>query len=150
LSVRIELDDHAGHLIDHPDVVLRIDPHLLRNQESVRILSDLANEFPVLIELEEARASVRERPRGADGNGRMAGAGVNENIALELVATPAASPIWMLVGNFNGSAFVSKEISGMDWATMDVPERSAAAKSKVCLMASPIWLLKLSRLAASR
>ena len=32
----IELDDHARHLIDDPDVVLRIDAHLLREQEAVR------------------------------------------------------------------------------------------------------------------
>jgi hypothetical protein len=52
LPVRVELHDHAGHLIDHPNVVLRIDSHLLSHQESVRILSDLANELPGLIELE--------------------------------------------------------------------------------------------------
>src|SRR5215472_15634672 len=27
LAVRVELDHHARHPIDHPDVVLRIDPH---------------------------------------------------------------------------------------------------------------------------
>src|SRR4029453_19143081 len=50
--VRIELDHLRGHLIDDPDVVLRIDPHLLRLQHAVRALPDLADEFAGPIELE--------------------------------------------------------------------------------------------------
>ena len=60
--VGIELNHHAGHLIDNPDVVLRIDADLLGEHEAVDALSDLASEFPVSIELEQPRSSVRERP----------------------------------------------------------------------------------------
>ena len=45
--LRVELDDHARPFIDHPDVVLRIDPHHVREQEPVQPLSDLAHERPV-------------------------------------------------------------------------------------------------------
>src|ERR1019366_926707 len=67
---RIEFNHHARHLIHHPDVVLRIDPHLLRHHEAVRILADLAHELPGLIELEQPRTAVCERPRRPEGNGR--------------------------------------------------------------------------------
>ena len=63
LPIRVELDHHARHLIDNPDVVLRIDAHLLSNEKPVRSLADLAHEFPRAIELKQPRASVRERPR---------------------------------------------------------------------------------------
>src|SRR5713101_2330972 len=43
LPTPVELDDHARHLIDHPDVVLRIDSYLLSEEKAVRPLSDLAN-----------------------------------------------------------------------------------------------------------
>src|ERR1700733_1858220 len=45
LSVGVEFYYHAGHLIHHPDVVLRIHAHLLRHQHRVGLLADLANEF---------------------------------------------------------------------------------------------------------
>jgi hypothetical protein len=81
-AIGIELDHHAGHLIHDPDIVLRIDADLLRNHEPVRVLADLADELSSLVELQQPRASVSERPGGADGDGGMARACVNENIAL--------------------------------------------------------------------
>ncbi len=79
---RVELHHVAGHLIDDPDVVLRIDADLLGEHEAVACLSDLANEFSGSIELEQARSTVRERPRAAERHGRMAGSRVHEDIAL--------------------------------------------------------------------
>ena len=69
-------------MIDDPDVVLWIDTDLLRKHEAVASLSDLANEFPVSIELEQPRTSVGERTGAAERNRGMAGARVNENITL--------------------------------------------------------------------
>src|SRR5262249_2552041 len=81
-ALGVELDDHVRHLIDNPDVVLRIDADLLGEQERIDILADLANELAVAIELQQPRAAVGKRARGADRNGRMAGPRVDENIAL--------------------------------------------------------------------
>ena len=64
--VRIELDHLRRHLIDDPDVVLRIDAHLLRLQQAVRALADLADELAGPIELEQPRAAVRHGARGAE------------------------------------------------------------------------------------
>src|SRR6266852_3225446 len=41
---RVELDDLRRHLVDNPDIVLPIDANLLRLEESVRALSQLADE----------------------------------------------------------------------------------------------------------
>src|SRR5690348_7140703 len=40
--LRTELDDLAGRLVNRPDVVLRIDPDVVRLQESVNSFADLA------------------------------------------------------------------------------------------------------------
>jgi hypothetical protein len=69
-------------LIDDPNVVLRIDAHLLSDHEPIRILADLTNEFAGPVELVQARASVSEGPRGADCDRGMAGPRVDENISL--------------------------------------------------------------------
>src|SRR5262249_33602981 len=42
-SGRIKLHHITGHLVDDPDVVLRIDTNLLRKHESINSLADLAN-----------------------------------------------------------------------------------------------------------
>ena len=81
LALRIELHHHARHLIDDPDVVLRINAHLLRNEETIRILADLTNVLAAFVELEKPRSSMEERPRRADGDTRMASARVNKNIS---------------------------------------------------------------------
>ena len=62
----IELDHLCRHLIDDPDVVLGIDAHLLRLQEPVHALADLADELAGPIELEQPRPAVRERRASAD------------------------------------------------------------------------------------
>ena len=56
-SLGVELDDHVRPLVDDPDVVLRIDPHGVRELEAVQTLADLAHEGPVLIELEQTRVA---------------------------------------------------------------------------------------------
>ena len=64
--VRIELDHLRGHLIDDPDVVLRIDAHLLRLQHAVSALADLADEFASPIELKSLEPpcdTARDVPR---------------------------------------------------------------------------------------
>src|SRR4029077_6733550 len=43
VSLGIELDDVARSLIHHPDVVLRVDPHLLREVEAVDPDADLTD-----------------------------------------------------------------------------------------------------------
>ena len=81
-AVRIELDHLRRHLIDDPDVVLRIDADLLRLQQPVRALADLADELAGPIELEQARAAVRDGARRAERDRRVAGARVDEDVAL--------------------------------------------------------------------
>jgi hypothetical protein len=49
-------------------------------QEPVEALPDLAHERAVLIELEEARAAVREHPRVAERRGWIAGPGVHKEM----------------------------------------------------------------------
>src|SRR5262249_56714604 len=84
VPVRIKLHDHARHLIDHPDVVLRIDAQLLRFLERIGILADFADIFPGLIELEEPGAAMSERARRTQRNGRMPGSRVNEDVAFRV------------------------------------------------------------------
>src|SRR5207247_1429549 len=69
-SLRIELDDHARSLIDHPDVVLRIDPHVMREDETVQALADLADVLTGGVELKQARRAIaaHERPLGAESD----------------------------------------------------------------------------------
>ena len=52
--VRIEFDDGIRAGVDHPDVVLRIDAHLLREVDRIHTLSDFLHELAALIELKEA------------------------------------------------------------------------------------------------
>ena len=83
--VRVELDHLRRHLIDDPDVVLRIDAHLLRLQEPVDALADLAHELAGAIELEQPRAAVRRRSRDpAVVIDRRAGPRVDEDVALRV------------------------------------------------------------------
>src|SRR5205807_4487708 len=79
-SLGIEFDHVARSLIDHPDVVLRIDLHRLREVEAVDALADLAHELTGLIELEQARAALVERARAADGRVRSAGSRVDVDV----------------------------------------------------------------------
>jgi len=60
-SILVEFDDLRGHLIDDPDIVLGIDAHLLRLQESVNTLSELTHELAVAIELEKPATAVCDR-----------------------------------------------------------------------------------------
>ena len=83
-ALRIELHHHRGHLVDDPDVVLRIDANLRGEQEPVDSLADLARELPVAIELEQPRAAVRERTRRRQRHRRMAGARVDEDVAARI------------------------------------------------------------------
>src|SRR5262249_61296625 len=62
-SLRIELHHHRGILVDDPEVVLRVDADLRREQESVRALADFARELAGAIELEQPGAAVHERAR---------------------------------------------------------------------------------------
>src|SRR4029077_9927924 len=84
LSLRIELDDHVGHLIHYPNVVVRIDADLGGEHEAVRVLADLADELAVLVELATPRAAMGEGTRGADRDRGMAGSRVDENIAARI------------------------------------------------------------------
>ena len=81
LSGRIKFDHHARHLVDRPDVVLRIDAHLLGHEKAVQVLADLANIFAAFVELEQPCAAVRKWARGPVGHRRMPGAGEHEDVA---------------------------------------------------------------------
>ena len=83
-ALRIELHDHVGHLVDDPDVVLRIDADLRGEQEAVEALADLARELAVAIELEQPRSAMRERARRGHRDRRMAGARVDEDVAARI------------------------------------------------------------------
>src|SRR5262245_39102832 len=54
LAVGTALDHHVRPLVHGPDVVLLVHTHGVGEQEAVEILTDLLDEHPVLIELEEA------------------------------------------------------------------------------------------------
>src|SRR5712671_4314644 len=75
-ALLIEFHDHVGHLIDHPDIVLRIDAYLIGEHEPVGVLADFADEASVAIELVQLRAAMGEIARSTEGDGGMAGAGV--------------------------------------------------------------------------
>ena len=77
----IELDDRVRPAIHRPDVVLRVHPHRLREQESVDSGADFADVFAGGIELEQTRAAVREEARPAHG-AVFSGARVDEDVAL--------------------------------------------------------------------
>src|SRR6266566_1371878 len=80
----VEPLNKVRHLIDDPDIVLRIDANLLRKHETVTVRSDLMNEFAGFIELEQPRAPVRECAKASERNRRMARPGVNKNIAFRI------------------------------------------------------------------
>jgi hypothetical protein len=80
----IEFDDHVGHLVDDPDIVLRIHAHLIGEHEAVAVLADLADESSVAIELEQLRAAMGEIARSSERNEGMAGARVDENVAARI------------------------------------------------------------------
>ena len=86
---RVELDDLAGRLVDRPDVVLRIDPQTDRRVEAVDVLPQLALELAVPVELQQARAAARERAVVAERRVRMAGARVDEDLALRILPDAA-------------------------------------------------------------
>src|SRR4029077_18016963 len=83
-SLRIELHHHRGILVDDPEVVLRIDADLRGKQESVHALADLARELPGAIELEQSRTAVHEWTRRRERHRRVAGAGVDEDVAARI------------------------------------------------------------------
>ena len=83
-AVRIELHDHVRSGVDDPDVVLRIDAHLLGEVDAVDALADLLDELAGLIELKQARAAVIEGPLVAERRDRVAGARVDEDMALRV------------------------------------------------------------------
>src|SRR3954468_5638746 len=56
--LRVELHDHVAHLIDDPDIVLRVDAHLIGEHEAVSVLADLTDEAAVAVELIELRAAM--------------------------------------------------------------------------------------------
>src|SRR5262249_58730215 len=78
----VELDHLVRSGVDDPDVVLRVDAQLLREVDRVDALADLLHELTGLIELEQARAGVIERALVAKRRHRVAGACVDEDVAL--------------------------------------------------------------------
>jgi len=48
----VEAHDHVRTFVDRPDLVVAIDAHAVRLGPRVQALTDLADEFAVLIELE--------------------------------------------------------------------------------------------------
>ena len=80
----IELDHHVGPSVDDPDVVLGIDAHRCARRGSRRCPADLADVLAGPVELEQARAAVRERARGAERRVRIAGSRVDEDVPLRV------------------------------------------------------------------
>jgi hypothetical protein len=80
----IELEDGVRHLIDDPDVVLRIDLHLLGEEERIDPLTDLTDVLARLVEAEHTGAAVRERTRRPERERRVTGPRVDEYVALRV------------------------------------------------------------------
>ena len=51
----IELDDHVRAFVDHPDIVVLVDAHRMRERPGIKILADLTDELAVGSELEQLR-----------------------------------------------------------------------------------------------
>src|SRR5439155_11995759 len=83
-SLSVELHHHRGILVDDPEVVLGIDADLRGKQESVHALADLARELAGAIELEQPRTAVHEWTRRRERHRRVAGAGVDEDVAARI------------------------------------------------------------------
>jgi len=83
-AVLVELHDQVGGLVNHPDVVLRVDTDDVREHEAVDADPDLADEGALVVELEQARAAVREDARPAERGGRRPRARVDEDVALRV------------------------------------------------------------------
>src|SRR5262249_7102796 len=90
----------------HPDVVRRIDAHLLREVQRVEALADLLDELAVLIELEQPRPVVVEGALVAERRDRVAGPRVHEHVAPGIGGDASE----------RRSALASKLISGTDCA----------------------------------
>src|SRR5262249_10524584 len=86
---RIELHQLTRRGVDRPDVVVRIDAQANCRVEAVDVLSELAHELAGLIELEEPRSAVRERPVVAEGRVGVARARVDEDLSLRVGADAA-------------------------------------------------------------
>ena len=69
VSRRVELDDGVGALVDDPHVVVLVEPDRVRVAEAIHALADLADEVPVVIELEQLRrcVAVERTRRGGAG-----------------------------------------------------------------------------------
>src|SRR5262245_45876610 len=80
----IEFHDGVRHLLNHPDVVLRIDLDLLGKQHCVGGLANLADVLSGLVESEHPRSAVSERPRGAERQRWMPGSRVHEGVAFRV------------------------------------------------------------------
>ena len=80
----IELHDLVRAGVDDPDVVLRIDAHLLREVDRVDTLADLLHELAGLIELKQPRAAVIERALVAERRDGVTGPRVDEHVAARV------------------------------------------------------------------
>src|SRR5262245_39708382 len=81
-TLGIELHNGVRHLVNDPDVVLRINLDLLGKQHCVGGLANLADVLSGLVEPEHPRPAVRERARGAERQRRMSGPRIDEHVAL--------------------------------------------------------------------
>jgi hypothetical protein len=91
-ALRIELDDHVGHLIDDPDIVLRVDADLIGEHEAIHVMAEFFDETAIAVELEELRTAMHEVTRAAQGHEGMTCTGVDEDVATGILATPPTSP----------------------------------------------------------
>jgi hypothetical protein len=82
----VELQDLVRRGVNGPDVVLRIDAQTDGGIEAVDILSELADELSGLVELEQSRPAVHERPVVAKRRVGMAGARVDVDLTLRIRA----------------------------------------------------------------
>jgi hypothetical protein len=77
-ALGIELDHHVRALVGHPDIVLGVHLYGVAERPGVKVLADLAEEFPLSIEFQQLR-----RRRGI---GRSAGVAARqyENVAFRI------------------------------------------------------------------
>jgi len=84
MSGGIQFHDVSRHLIHDPQIVLRIDPDLLRVHEAVTVLPDFTTELAIAVETEQPRTAVRESARTTERHGGVAGSRVDENVTFRI------------------------------------------------------------------
>ena len=103
----------------HPDVVVLVDAHRVRERPRVQAFADLANELAVRAELEELR-----RGRRVGRPGRAVGSREDEDVPLRVERDASASPKFRSGGSLKKFGTESNGISGGGCCANDVAPSS--------------------------